>query len=793
MKPFPAFFLWLCPVMGTAAAVTAPGQRTDAPTAEDAKIRAAFTQMVEEREQSEFWRRIQMRNPKLASRDLFQYALLLAESGQHLDRLGQIFDLAASMQDSVPTSPTYGNFRWILEHGAVLDSNAVEFCMQPASLILLRWRNKIPPPVAAELERICRLAVKGLKHHHVPPSYTNIALLNAQNLMLLGRALNVPEAEQEGVERFRRFLLYTWRNGIHEYDSPTYYAVDLGALMLIRTYARPKKARLWAEALLEYFWTDIAANYFPPAKRLAGTNSRTYDYLHGLGGIAGYLRAAGWLDTEDAGDLPIPALLAPRPVPEHLRKLAFEHFPREVEQSWGASPSAYKVHYLMSGITLGTSGTSYGRPIAAHDMPLTIDFPGPRTQVRCYLIADARRDPYGKKKFKEPGGPHAKALHLGPYFSAVQRRTDALALVVYRPHDFPETPATLETHLVMPLDVDDVWIGSERIKLGDAAPFVHEIPPDRPLAVRKGSAAFAVRMLWTRALNGAPGRAALIYDGNPYRAMRLTVAHHTFWGDVKTKSYPGAVFWVRIGDGLTSDASFEAWRDRFTNAAGKVQATARDVHAEVAGTDGVLAISAAAPFLGTAETVPSRSHALLAIDGEDVGRAILRRLEVCRNWKPPEQRAPVVKVGGKETFWEAESGAVEGDMRIGHDDEAFGGAFVWMPGEIGGKGGGEGSVTWRLEVASPGRYYLWGRVLSPTPEDDSFFVRVFTKQRDIVARSAWHLDHHERWGWDPLVLRDAGLDHLDLPGGTVFLQIRVREDGAKLDRLFITSKPTGHP
>jgi hypothetical protein len=34
---------------------------------------------------------------------------------------------------------------------------------------------------------------------------------------------------------------------------------------------------------LNLFWTDVALNWFPPAQRLAGANSRTYDCLHGLG------------------------------------------------------------------------------------------------------------------------------------------------------------------------------------------------------------------------------------------------------------------------------------------------------------------------------------------------------------------------------------------------------------------------------------------------------------------------------------------------------------------------------
>ena len=31
------------------------------------------------------------------------------------------------------------------------------------------------------------------------------------------------------------------------------------------------------------FWTEVAVNWFDPAKRMGGSHSRNYDYLHGLG------------------------------------------------------------------------------------------------------------------------------------------------------------------------------------------------------------------------------------------------------------------------------------------------------------------------------------------------------------------------------------------------------------------------------------------------------------------------------------------------------------------------------
>ena len=56
---------------------------------------------------------------------------------------------------------------------------------------------------------------------------------------------------------------------------------------------RDPSVRDRAERLLKLFYTDICASSFAPAGRLAGTHSRDYDYLYGMGGVAALLRAIG--------------------------------------------------------------------------------------------------------------------------------------------------------------------------------------------------------------------------------------------------------------------------------------------------------------------------------------------------------------------------------------------------------------------------------------------------------------------------------------------------------------------
>jgi hypothetical protein len=118
-----------------------------------------------------------------------------------------------------------------------------------------------------------------------------------------------------------------------------------------------------------------------------------------------------------------------------------------------------------------------------------------------------------------------------------------------------------------------------------------------------------------------------------------------------------------------------------------------------------------------------------------------------------------------------------------------------MPAKPGERGGSSvGSATWRLNVAAAGKYCLWGRVQAPTPDNDSFFVRVFNDEGEILGRTDWPTGVHKEWHWVPLVIGGGRTPTaLDLPSGTVSVQLRVREAGTKIDRFFITPNVDERP
>ncbi|MCH5372615.1 MAG: hypothetical protein JJ992_01460, partial [Planctomycetes bacterium] len=231
------------------------------------------------------WNSIADREPPsgLGVRSLFEYAFELAEYDRHVERIDRLFELAETMQDrdDAPDNRTYGNFRWYWRTTEVTDQNAVEFICLHALPIWIKHRDRLSPDARDRLERMLQRSIEGCRRHRVRPSYTNIALSNAANLILLGETFVRPDIVAIGKQRLSDILVCTWRNGVVEYVSPTYYGVDLDELKFLDAYAKDPEVRKQTEVLLALFWADLAANWYPAAERLAGSQSRTYNYVTG--------------------------------------------------------------------------------------------------------------------------------------------------------------------------------------------------------------------------------------------------------------------------------------------------------------------------------------------------------------------------------------------------------------------------------------------------------------------------------------------------------------------------------
>ena len=607
-------------VLGAALAAAASA----APTASPPGAPADHQEMVRYAAKSSegIWKKVANPPDSLSSRDIFTCALALAEAGKDLDRMATLFEVAAKMQDRDPKSKGYGNFRWSWSNPAVMDYNAVEFCMQGGAILWMRHRDKMPEAARKQLREILDFAVEGCLRHKVRESYTNIALMNAENLILLGEGLEQPKAADEGYARLDRVYANTLANGICEYDSPTYYGTDLDSLVLLDAFMKRQDGRKKVRALLDLFWTDIAMNFFAPSQRLAGPHSRDYDYVRGRGILENHLWAAGWISGDIRGSIGAiwPALGRWQPH-SALYKESATKFPRLIRQVWGIQPLQFRTHYMTADVTLGCSAANYHNM----DLPLTVDLPGAPDYPRCYFIPDARRDPYGKVKIQEGKGPHAKTLHLRPFWTAAQQKVDALGLVLYQDEDMTKAGKTLESHFVMPRDVDGFWIGDRQVTMKAGTPGTFPLKIGEPLVLKRGAAAVGVRIVWANAVSGKEATVAFVDDGNSYGVVRLTVTHYGSQEPPASVVGAGAAMWVRIGSNLATDAAFAAWRKQFAAAKAEAATDAGRLVLKAAGSDGPLKIETTTPKGENTQIDPPPARCVIEVDGKDIGREILER------------------------------------------------------------------------------------------------------------------------------------------------------------------------
>jgi hypothetical protein len=728
-------------------------------------------------------------------RELFTSMLAYAEARTNLTRVAELLTHAEKMQDRDPARRSYGNFRWYSRDAEVMDYNAVDFCMQHGALL---WRfhcNDLDPATRARLHDVLTFGLKGLVSHRPRTTYTNIALLNASDLILLGEALGDAQAVAEGERRLDLFIKTLWEEGTHEYVSPTYYGVDVESMLLLEALAQKEETRAVARTLLTFFWHDIALNWFAPAQRLCGAHSRTYDYVYGCGELDQAMTACGWLPlSEKFGFTSLVPLYARWQPPRDLWQLCTARYPRLVEQKWGAEPFRSRTHYVCQDVTLSTAWKSYqgGRM----DITLAADFPGTREerQPRLSFIPDGRRDPYGKKSVFD-GKTHSKAFHLDPWWAGVQDKADALGVAVYRDTDFKDATGTLESHLLFRKKLDALWINEKRIAFEDNRPSTNAVPPGAAVFLRQGTAALGIRVPWTRGQDSAACPVSIVDDANPFGAARLTVAH--VWIDpsnTAARVQAGAAFWLRAGSGLESDEAFAAFRKAFNAAPSEVAVTPDSLRVQVAGLAQPLAVSAQAPFDRDPVTSPAPPRTVLGLDGQDLGRAVLEASPAIRAYlKTRRQAAPVAVSADAPTVWEAEQANFTVPYEAATNDaSASGGAYLWVPEIDGQNSGGSGRATYTLTIAAAGNYTLSGRVLTPTPDDDSFFLSLAAADGTvIVPETAWSPGVFQSWTWRDLALPGKRSPAaLALPQGALTLTLRPREAGSKLDQFRLTpTKP----
>lgn len=221
-------------------------------------------------------------------RDSVYYALgLLSRDGLgDRSRAERILSAVLDLQLIHPEAVFHGTFQrapeeprpgmWAREWRDY-DPNWRDFIGCAFALALIRYEEELPRGLALRMDEALRQAVIGTLQRRVSPAYSNIALMDAYLLFYAGDRLGVPDWRVQGEGLARRiFDLFRENRAFEEFNSPTYYGVDLFALGLWRSFSRSDTLAKLGREMEMALWEDIARFYHAGLRNACGPFDRSY-------------------------------------------------------------------------------------------------------------------------------------------------------------------------------------------------------------------------------------------------------------------------------------------------------------------------------------------------------------------------------------------------------------------------------------------------------------------------------------------------------------------------------------
>ncbi|MCU1322567.1 MAG: hypothetical protein JWM43_2216 [Acidobacteriaceae bacterium] len=260
----------------------------------------------------------------------FALGLLLRDAVGDRAQAATILDTVLAQQYTDPTKKWFGSFKRSPEeptptptnqtHYEAYDPNWRVFIGTTFEMILIEFPDRIPAPLATRLYQAIDNAIAGeANEHRLTPAYSNIALMyGALWDFTANHSHDVAQRTQSAQWNESVYTLFKTHNTFNEYNSPTYYGVDLYGLALLRDYASTSRLRSIASEMESTLWSDIADFYSPDLRNISGP----YDRSYGMD-MQSYVTVTGvWIRTL------LPAAQAPLPITldlqsQHLGDLWF--------------------------------------------------------------------------------------------------------------------------------------------------------------------------------------------------------------------------------------------------------------------------------------------------------------------------------------------------------------------------------------------------------------------------------------------------------------------------------------
>lgn len=440
------------------------------------------------------------------ARGSLAYASLLFDAGdaESIRRAHRIIAHVAGMQELRQRDAHYGNFRWFLEDACVTDLNAVEFVLDALNALVREHPRALDSEATALIRRMMLLGLAEIDRLDVHPSYTNIALSDIANSVLGGEWLGEPRFVERGRRRLTEWLAFTMASGApHEYNSPTYAAVDIGRMAALAEHAEDAEIALKARVAEERLWLHVATHYHPQLAQIAGPHARAY--RDGWTGAGGYLKLMLWkLLGDDALRATTPYFPKGREEGHTGIARATPHCPGYVREMLREKRVAYQTletpdvvsradiaTYMTASYALGTASRSWDVGAIGEPWPqpssLLLHFakdepPGYGVLFSRYVVNDK-----GPGAVMHESNRNAEDFWEEGQFVGAQHRNQAIIAYGLRPRTRPAHSYKLSLRILGVDDRAEIWAGERRVESLPA-----QIAPRTPVVVGVGGVHIAL-------------------------------------------------------------------------------------------------------------------------------------------------------------------------------------------------------------------------------------------------------------------------------------------------------------
>ncbi len=161
------------------------------------------------------------------------------------------------------------------------EPNLREFVCMCFAMLLEHGSLRLSAKAAQEIRRSVLLAMEGAvfrSQSGLTPLNTNIQCMHIFLLDYFGRIYDRPAWQDYALSYARRTVEdYRAYHACAEFNSPTYYGVDLSTLGFFRRYSTNDELKALAEELEAGIWQDAAEFYNPAMRNFCGPYSRAYE------------------------------------------------------------------------------------------------------------------------------------------------------------------------------------------------------------------------------------------------------------------------------------------------------------------------------------------------------------------------------------------------------------------------------------------------------------------------------------------------------------------------------------